>query len=151
MAATDETVRSVVEANAALPGALPSSKTRTGVSILFGKTTRTILLTILLSLLPLAVPRLAALINFKGESYREILPKPRDLISFRHSADSSGELPGGPGQNITSAEETVVEPPAGAGSFVDPMRALDSFYARLAQTDAKVPGAITRITHYGDS
>ncbi len=151
MSATDETVRSVVEANAALPGTLPASTARTGVSVVFRKTTRTILLTILLSLLPLVWPRLAAVINFKGETYREMLPKPRDLVSFRHAADGSGDLPGGPAQNNASVEETVVEPPPGAGSFVDPTHALDSFYAKLARTEAKTPGAITRITHYGDS
>ena len=33
----------------------------------------------------------------------------------------------------------------------DPARALDHFYAALANTEAKQSGAITRITHYGDS
>jgi lysophospholipase L1-like esterase len=36
--------------------------------------------------------------------------------------------------------------------IVDPSgRALDAFFARLARTDRKEPGAITRILHYGDS
>jgi lysophospholipase L1-like esterase len=33
----------------------------------------------------------------------------------------------------------------------DDLHVLDPFYASLAKTDAKEPGAITRITHYGDS
>src|SRR5204862_1812785 len=39
-----------------------------------------------------------------------------------------------------------------AGSVIDDEgRVLDSFYKSLAATEAKTPGAITRITHYGDS
>src|SRR5437870_8610809 len=41
--------------------------------------------------------------------------------------------------------------PCAAGLIDDPARSLEHFYTALANTEAKKSGAITRITHYGDS
>ena len=46
----------------------------------------------------------------------------------------------------TNGTIAIDDPPSGDGS-----RALDPFYASLARTLRKEPGAVTRILHYGDS
>jgi lysophospholipase L1-like esterase len=80
-------------------------------------------------------------------------------------APTQGELALGPSKNeatVTNAlpESPALAPPAAAalakakGSIAidDPSgHALDNFYARLARTKKKEPGAVTRILHYGDS
>src|SRR6185369_16193839 len=104
----------------------------------------------ILALLPLVNSHLGEKLSFKGQTYREMLPNPRELVSFGGTAHSGGDLPGGPAQNESAIAE-VTEPEPGSGSVVDPDRALDAFYEKLALTDAKKPGAITRISHYGDS
>ena len=38
-----------------------------------------------------------------------------------------------------------------AAKIQDPSKAMEHFYAALFRTDQKVPGAVTRILHYGDS
>src|SRR5215471_13823644 len=111
---------------------------------------RIILLTALLTVLPLFIPGIAHVIGIKGAGYREMLPSLHELISFKGSTTNASSLPGasaedGPGQT------DLPEPPPGAGSIVDSTHTLDSFYASLARTETKQPGAITRITHYGDS
>ena len=110
---------------------------------------RIIILTALLTMLPLIVPGVAHLLGVKGTSYREMLPSPHELISFKGATANASNLPGASAADGTQPD--LPEPPPDAGSIVDPARTLDSFYASLARTDTKQPGAITRITHYGDS
>ncbi len=117
--------------------------------VLLSKPAQTILLVFIFASLPLFVPRLAR--------FREMLPNPRELVTFKGSETPSmgGDIPGG-GQS--SADSTFNATGSGAPVIVgadhpveDPANALDSFYASLSRTDAHAPGAITRITHYGDS
>lgn len=121
------------------------------------KPVRTILLTALLLLLPLIIPRLGQAIRIKGQSYREMLPNPVELISFKGSQKNptAAELPGA--SRVASeaesepADNNVSKVVTDARNLDDPNHTLDSFYLKLALTDRKKPGAITRISHYGDS
>lgn len=135
-------------AAAAAATAPADQETRTR-HILLSKPAQTILLVFFFASLPLFVPRLAR--------FREMLPNPRELITFKGSEapQTGGDIPGG-GQS--SADNTFNATAPGAPVIVgaehvveDPANALDSFYASLSRTDAHAPGAITRITHYGDS
>ncbi len=151
MAASDASVNNLIEAKTTahvLAPAITSSTT----SIIFGKTTRTILLTAALALLPLAIPRLERALGFKAQSYREILPNPRELITFKGSQTKAGELPGGPGQNDELSPLAAEPADNDSGrKITDANHTLGPFYAMLARTESKQAGAITRITHYGDS
>lgn len=111
---------------------------------------RVILLTALLTMLPLVIPTIGHVLGIEGANYREMLPSLHELISFKGSATNARSLPGASSQD-GAAQSDLAEPPPDAGSVVDPTHSLDSFYASLARTDTKQPGAITRITHYGDS
>lgn len=119
------------------------------------KPARTILLVLALASLPLFIPRLRERLSLKGQPYREMLPNPRELVSFKSTRSA-------PTSFIPQATSTEPEPadapsrrdandPCLAGLIEDPTRALDPFYAALARTDSKQNSAITRITHYGDS
>jgi lysophospholipase L1-like esterase len=101
-------------------------------------------------MLPLAIPEVARVLGIRGASYREMLPNPHELISFQSAKVNAGSLPGATVENA-AAEPDIAEPPADARSIADPTHTLDTFYACLARTQLKTPGAITRITHYGDS
>ena len=121
-----------------------------GLDVIRRKPGRIILLTALLAMLPLVIPRIDHMLGIRGTSYREMLPSLHDLIAFKGSKTNAGNLPGA-SPSDQSAQTDLPEPPAGATSIVDPTHTLDSFYASLTRTDARQPGAITRITHYGDS
>lgn len=57
-----------------------------------------------------------------------------------------------PGLPFQKAPAPVAELKGGGRSIEDPSgKALDTFYRSLARTEARQPGAITRITYYGDS
>jgi lysophospholipase L1-like esterase len=124
--------------------------------ILLSKPAATILFVFIFASLPLFIPSLGTLLSNKDQAYKEMLPDPHELITFKSSGGSADtSIPGG-GQ--TTAEETSsstgVDTPVIVGSdhpIEDPSKALDSFYLALARTDARQPGAITRVTHYGDS
>jgi lysophospholipase L1-like esterase len=95
------------------------------------------------------------MLGMKDQPYNEMLPDPHELITFKSSGASESSIPGG---GTATAEETYAATGADAPVIVgsehpieDPAKALDSFYASLARTDAKQSGAITRVTHYGDS
>ncbi|HYX31103.1 MAG TPA: GDSL-type esterase/lipase family protein [Pyrinomonadaceae bacterium] len=118
--------------------------------IILRKPARMILLTMFLAILPLAVPSLGHVVGLRGMSYREMLPSLHELISFRNSKTNLRELPG-TGATDDSLPSDIAEPETGANSIVDSAHTLDSFYASLSRTDQKQAGAITRITHYGDS
>jgi len=119
------------------------------------KPARTILLVLIFASVPFFVPRLRNALSLKGETYSQMLPNPRELLTFRANRTAAATV-------IPSA--AVVEPaasdqqatsdftdPCAARLIEDPGRVLDKFYASLANTDARKAGAITRITHYGDS
>ena len=125
--------------------------------ILLSKPAATILFVFIFAAIPLFIPGVGSWLSSKDQSYREMLPDPHELVTFKSSGGSSSDttIPGG-GQ--TTGEETIsstgTDQPVIVGSdhpIEDPAKALDSFYASLARTDARQPGAITRITHYGDS
>ncbi len=119
--------------------------------IALGKTGRTIFLVLVLAALPLCLPSLQRPFSWKGQDYKAILPDLRELISFKSNRSAPEVM--GPSTVQTAEPSTARDPtdPCSAGLIDDPTRALDRFYAALANTEAKKSGAITRVTHYGDS
>src|SRR5687768_12510988 len=122
--------------------------------ILLSKPAQTILLVFIFASLPLFIPSLGKILGMKDQAYSEMLPNPRELITFKRGGASEG-IPGG---GVATAEETYSATGADAPVIVgsehpieDPAGALDPFYSSLARSDARHEGAITRITHYGDS
>ncbi len=117
--------------------------------MLLTKPAQTILCVLVLASLPLFVPQLAG--------FREMLPDLSEMVSF--NSDTPGNAPDNiPGGAPATTDTTYASTSAGAPVVVnsdnpieDPQRAMDSFYAQLARTDAKQAGAVTRVTHYGDS
>ena len=59
------------------------------------------------------------------------------------AAETTGALPDIDPDVKATLRTVPIEDPTG--------HALDAFYARLRETDARKPGAVTRILHYGDS
>jgi lysophospholipase L1-like esterase len=123
--------------------------------LILSKPAQTILFVFIFAALPLFIPQLGIMLGLKDQPYGDILPDPRELITFKSSGASESSIPGG---GTTTAEETFSATGADAPVIVgsdhpieDPANALNSFYASLARTDNKEAGAITRITHYGDS
>ena len=108
-----------------------------------GKTGRTISLVLLFAALPLLLPRLQRPLSWKGQDYKAMLPDVRELISFK----SNRSAPEGPSSAQGADTPAARDPadPCAAGLIDDPARALDNFYAALANTEAKKSGAITRI------
>ncbi|HEX8707663.1 MAG TPA: GDSL-type esterase/lipase family protein [Pyrinomonadaceae bacterium] len=127
-------------------------------SILLSKPAQTILFVFIFAALPLFIPRLGEMVSLNGQSYREMLPDMRELVTFKGS-ETSGADSGIPGGATTSTDSTTLsstgtDAPVIVGSehpVEDPAGALDSFYAALSRTDARQRGAVTRVTHYGDS
>jgi lysophospholipase L1-like esterase len=118
------------------------------------KPVRTIVFVLVFAALPLFIPRLRAGITLRGDSYGEMLPQLRELVSFRQSRNAStGVVPTSAAIEGESQPEASIDftDPCEARRISDPNRVMDKFYASLAATDAKKPGAITRVTHYGDS
>ena len=114
------------------------------------KTGRTICLVLALAVLPLILPRLQRPLNGTGSDYRAMLPDLRELVSFKSSRSAPDSISS---SKATTELPTARDPtdPCAADSIQDPAHALDHFYSALALTEAKEPGSITRITHYGDS
>jgi len=138
-----------------LPAQTPIKEKRK-YHILLSKPTQTILLVFILGALPLYIPKLANMLSLNDQPYNEMVPDPRELITFKKSSGLSDSAI--PGTGEATGEETYsatgVDDPVIVGSdhpIEDPSKSLDPFYAALARTEAKQPGAITRITHYGDS
>jgi lysophospholipase L1-like esterase len=128
----------------------PMARVKWSRHILLSKPAQTIFFVLLFGSLPLFVPQLG--------KFREMLPNPKALISFKGSEapqTGGGEIPGGAQSSSDSTFAATAAPTpviVGADHPVeDPSSALDAFYATLARTDAHAPTAITRITHYGDS
>ena len=134
----------------------PPVKAKRTYHILLSKPAQTILLVFIFAALPLFIPRLANMLSLNDQPYREMLPNPHELITFKNSSGAGDSaIPGG---GEATAEETYsatgTDQPVIVGSdhpIEDPAKNLDTFYAALARTEAKQPGAVTRITHYGDS
>jgi lysophospholipase L1-like esterase len=141
MATSEETVHSISEVGSVVDP---------GLQLIRRKPGRTILLTALFAMLPLIIPGIGHLLGVQEAGYREMLPSWRELISFRGSTMKASSLPGASTQDEI-AQTDLVEPTPDAANIVDSTHALDAFYASLARTEARQPGAITRITHYGDS
>lgn len=121
------------------------------IRALFSKSARTIALVVILAMLPLAMPRLQARLPLKGQSYQEVLPRFRELIAFNKNSASATTI-----QLTNDATEPPPQPKTvnetcASQLIDDPEKTLDLFYAVLMRTDSKSKGAITRITHYGDS
>lgn len=118
--------------------------------ILFSKPALTLALVVSLAVLPLFIPRLEKVLRVKGQSYREMLPDLRELISFKSKNSPSSTI----GISDAASAETlepVATTPSSAQLIDDPAGTLKHFYTSLSRTEGKQPGAITRITHYGDS
>jgi hypothetical protein len=137
---------------------------------LLGKTGRTLLVMLAALAVPYASPRLRAL---------RVVPAPWDPIAA--AEDEGAAAPPAPvspvageqalpaSQNTPTVNNALpAEAVEATGSLpdIDPDlkatlrtvpiedptgHALDAFYARLRETDAHKPGAVTRILHYGDS
>jgi lysophospholipase L1-like esterase len=135
----------------------PQPKQKGPRHLLLSKPAQTILLVFIFASLPLFIPSLANMLGMKDQPYADLLPDPRELITFKSSGGSSTDAGiggGAPPTGETTYSATGTDAPVIVGSehpIEDPAKALDTFYAALATTDAKQPGAITRITHYGDS
>ncbi|MGB7925358.1 MAG: GDSL-type esterase/lipase family protein [Pyrinomonadaceae bacterium] len=128
--------------------ALLAEESRASRHVLLAKPAQTILCALVFAALPLFVPRLGM--------FREVLPNTQDLMTFKGSdptATADATIPGGAQSSGDAAYSSNGDPlTSGANRGVeDPARSLDAFYAALARTESKRPGAITRITHYGDS
>jgi lysophospholipase L1-like esterase len=133
---------------------------------LLGKTSLALLTMVAALAVPYATPRLRAL---------RVAPAPWDHAVDEPSAPQSASLPPpvASGEQALPASENTptvnnalpaqasvglpdIDPDVKATlrtvALEDPTgHALDAFYARLRRTDAKEPGAVTRILHYGDS
>jgi lysophospholipase L1-like esterase len=119
--------------------------------IWLSKPSRTLLFVLLFAIAPLLSSRLQQRLSVKGQSYREMLPSAHDLIAFKRGSESSTSFNSMPKE----LEESIsLKPATGACSdqlIEDPEHTMDSFNAHLSRTEAKLPAAITRIAHYGDS
>lgn len=116
--------------------------------VLLTKPAQTILCVLALAALPLFVPGL--------ERFREMLPDFTEMVAFNNGAGGAVDsgIPGGaPASSDTTYSSTEASPVVVSSDnpIVDPANVMDSFYAALARTDAKQTGAVTRVTHYGDS
>jgi lysophospholipase L1-like esterase len=135
----------VAKDRAAKPDAAQAVEKR---HVLLSKPAQTILCVLILAALPLFVPGL--------DRFREMLPDFGEMVSFNSGPSGAGDsgIPGGaPASSDTTYSSTEASPVVVSSDnpIVDPQHAMDSFYASLARTDAKQPGALTRVTHYGDS
>lgn len=133
----------------------PARREKRALSVLLSKPAQTILCVLILASLPLFFPGLANYVPGL-ENYREMLPDLKELVTFNgsKSGQGGGDIPGGGPTTTTDSAATGADAPVIVGSehpIEDPEHALDSFFASLARTEGRQPGAITRITHYGDS
>jgi lysophospholipase L1-like esterase len=120
-------------------------------SVLFSKPSRTLALVLILSFAPLLSQSAQKILSVKGQSYREMLPSAHDFIAFKQDAGPSAALP----LATDRPEESVVTKPATRSCndqlIEDPEGVMDAFNAHLLKTEQRLPDAITRVVHYGDS
>lgn len=119
------------------------------------KPARTIFFVVAFALLPLVIPGMRGALSMKGQPYKEILPNPRQLISFKSARSAPRTfIPQGGRTELSGTESTSINRADDSGPAIpieDPTHALDHFYAALARTESKQDSAVTRISHYGDS
>jgi lysophospholipase L1-like esterase len=126
-----------------------------GLGLLGLKPARTILLVLIFASIPFFIPQLREFVRLRGESYSQMLPNLRELVAFKANRSAASTVI--PASDIADSSSSEPAPaidfgdPCAAQLIDDSGRVLDKFYASLAVTDAKKAGAITRITHYGDS
>jgi lysophospholipase L1-like esterase len=124
-----------------------------------GKTTLSIGVMLALLAVPYASPKLA---RFRVVSWGSAPPTddPTAVTMRPEPAATQGETQLAASKNEATITNALPEGPAPTatavhldkGNIEDPTgHALDKFYARLARTKKKEPGAVTRILHYGDS
>ena len=133
---------------------------------LLGKTPQALLVMLIVLALPYASPRLRALrvarapwdhvpaledeaapaaVAMVAATGEQALPASENTPTVNNAlpSPSTGTLPEIDPQVRETLRTLAIEDPGG--------HALDAFFARLARTDRKEPGAVTRILHYGDS
>jgi lysophospholipase L1-like esterase len=134
---------------------------------LLGKTTRTLLVMAAALAVPYSTPALRPLrvarIPWEAEPVVDDLPPVQNMQA---TATASGEQALPESENTPTVNNALpaesptspldIDPSVAAAlrhlPIEDPSgRALDAFFARLAHTEKKEPGAVTRILHYGDS
>lgn len=123
-----------------------------GRQALFSKPARTMLFVILFASMPFVFPQIQQHVALKDQSYKEMLPNIRELIAFQHNGAPSISV--NSSETVASDANEPIKERANeciAGTIEDPTHALDSFNAALLRTEQKASGALTRITHYGDS
>jgi lysophospholipase L1-like esterase len=119
-------------------------------NVLLSKPAQTLFLVAVLALAPLAVPQLQERLSVRGERYRDLLPGVNEFVAFHQNKAPASALDRG-----SETEELAQLKPATAECpdqlIEDPEGVMDSFNAALIRSESKQPGAITRVTHYGDS
>jgi lysophospholipase L1-like esterase len=133
---------------------------------LLGKTPRALLVMLAVLAVPYASPRLRALRVARApwdtaaddEAQRRPPTMPTATVSGEQALPASENKPtvnnALPSESSTTLPEIdpEVRPTLRTVAIDDPGgHTLDAFFARLARTDRKEPGAVTRILHYGDS
>jgi len=74
------------------------------------------------------------------------------LKASKNEATVTNALPDAPARPVAALDAQALAKTKGSLAVEDATgHALDAFYASLAKTRAKQPGAVTRILHYGDS
>ena len=73
------------------------------------------------------------------------------VIDFHPRQTAVAELPAPPPPAPTPAKSARKPPATVAPNLIDEYESLKGFYQALWRTESKLPGAVTRILHYGDS
>lgn len=135
-------------------------------SALFGKTAQTLLVMLAALAVPYASPRLRALRvvpapwdrETPGDEAQAPLPAPQAPAAGEQALPASENTPTINNALPTEAAATLPEIDPEVRATLHPVpiedatgHTLDPFFARLARTDRKEEGAVTRILHYGDS
>ncbi|HEY3822015.1 MAG TPA: GDSL-type esterase/lipase family protein [Polyangiaceae bacterium] len=133
---------------------------------LLGKTPRALLVMLAVLAIPYASPRLRALRVARApwdpvveeETREAVTPAPTVTATGEQALPSSENTPtvnnALPSESRTTLPDIDpdVRPTLRTVAIEDPSgHALDAFFTRLARTDRKEAGAVTRILHYGDS
>jgi lysophospholipase L1-like esterase len=135
---------------------------------LLGKTTRALLVMVAALAVPYTTPRLRPLRVARLPWEREPMSEGTAAAQSapQAAAPSAGEQTLPPSENTPTINNALPAESPSSPLEVDPLvgatlrhvpiedpsgHALDAFFARLARTDRKEAGAVTRILHYGDS
>jgi lysophospholipase L1-like esterase len=118
---------------------------------ILSKPAQTLLFVVILALVPLAIPSLQKRLSVHGESYREFLPRAAEFVAFKSKSAPANPLQSAENVGSETAETKPAQNDCVDQLIVDPENVMDAFNEALSRSDAKKPGAITRVTHYGDS